>query len=229
MAWQVAFTRVSSNKKTGPIPVTTSERSTCPPECPLLKDAKTGEQNGCFAEAGYYTRTHWDKVTAKERGTDWQGFLDNVRKLPIGTMWRHNIAGDLPNVAGVIAGKALADIVTANKRKNGFTYTHCDPLKADNKKHIAEANRNGFTVNLSADSPEQADEYLALELPVVTLLPEDAPKVSHTPNGARVVRCPATVREDVSCATCGLCARADRSYAIGFPVHGSQKSKIKTV
>jgi len=222
MSWQVAFTRVSSNPKTGPIPVTTSERSTCPPECPL-------NRNGCYADAGYYTRTHWDKVTAKERGTDWQGFLDNVRKLPMGTLWRHNIAGDLPNVAGVIAGKALADIVTANKRKNGFTYTHCDPFKADNKKHIADANQGGFTVNLSADSLDQADEYLALELPVVTLLPEDAPKVSFTPNGARVVRCPATVREDVSCATCGLCARADRSYAIGFPVHGSQKSKIKTV
>ncbi len=45
MSHHIAFTRVSSNAKTGPIPVTTTSEETCPVSCPL-------KRNGCYADAG---------------------------------------------------------------------------------------------------------------------------------------------------------------------------------
>jgi hypothetical protein len=57
-----ALTLKSSNDKTGPIPVSTTSRVSCPATCPLAGDG------GCYADAGYYTRMHWDAVTAGTRG-----------------------------------------------------------------------------------------------------------------------------------------------------------------
>jgi hypothetical protein len=55
------LTRSSGNRKTGPIPVTTSSRATCSPSCPFLL-------NGCYADGGGPLRLHWEKVTTGERG-----------------------------------------------------------------------------------------------------------------------------------------------------------------
>lgn len=35
--------------------------------------------------------------------------------------------------------------------------------------------------------------------------------------------CPATYRDDVTCATCGLCASTTRKVIVGFPAHGAAK------
>jgi hypothetical protein len=43
-----------------------------------------------------------------------------------------------------------------------------------------------------------------------------------TPEGRTIIVCPAQTREDITCATCGLCARADRRVIIGFRAHGSR-------
>ena len=84
----VALTPISSNRKTGPMPVSYSTREWCPDDCPLKK-------HGCYAKHGH-TGIHWRYVTAGERGTDWATFTDKVRRLPKGGIWRHNVAGDLP-------------------------------------------------------------------------------------------------------------------------------------
>jgi len=69
----IQLVRKSSNAKTGPIPTTTSPRSTCPTECPL------SGKGGCYAEAGYYTRMNWDKVDSGERGVEWETFRKSDR------------------------------------------------------------------------------------------------------------------------------------------------------
>ena len=61
-------------------------------------------------------------------------------------------------------------------------------------------------------------------IPIVTLLPLDAPNVQYT-SGVKVVACPADKSDKISCANCGLCALSDRDYVIGFRVHGAQKKK----
>ena len=61
--------------------------------------------------------------------------------------------------------------------------------------------------------------------PVVVVLPSSQTANTATPAGRRVVVCPATQRDDVSCATCQLCAR-QRAAIVGFPAHGSRRRVI---
>ena len=214
----VAFNRVSSNAKTGPIPVTTTGQQSCPEVCPL-KGA------GCYAETGPIS-WHWKKVTNGIKGGSYDAMLDEVSRLPKGQLWRANAAGDLLHNAEIIDGAALIDLVKANKKSKakGFTYTHHDMDSASNRDNVEYANNNGFTVNLSANSIDHADELKALNIgPVVTIMPLDCEKVTTTPAGNTIVQCPATY-SDITCANCGICQVSTRKAIIGFPVHGVRKA-----
>jgi len=37
------------------------------------------------------------------------------------------------------------------------------------------------------------------------------------------------MRNDVQCATCGICANATRKAIIGFPAHGSGAKRVQAV
>lgn len=222
---RVQFTRVSSNSKTGPIPVTTSASLTCPASCPFRTDA----MGGCYA-AGGPLAIIWRKVDEGRAGLDWPEFLAQVRKLPKGQLWRHNQAGDLPGEGDTIDAAALASLVKANAGRNGFTYTHKPMTSPAAREAIASANREGFTVNLSANDLAHADSLAALGIaPVAVVLPADQMRATKTPEGRPVAICPAVLSDNVSCATCGLCAIASRKAIIGFPAHGASKRKASRV
>lgn len=217
-AYHVHLTLKSDNKKTGPIPVSVTSSNTCPTTCSF-------KGSGCYAEHGPLA-LHWRAVDAGERGMPWEAFCEAVETLPPMTLWRHNAAGDLPGDGTHIDDQALEQLLKANVGKRGFTYTHYIPDSV-NAKTIAMANLWGFTVNLSAESLEQADEYTDLGIgPVVAVVPSTQLENTKTPAGRRVVICPAVVRDDVSCQSCQLCARRDRESVIGFPAHGSGTKRI---
>lgn len=219
-----SFTRISQNSKTGPIPVTMSHKGTCPNACPLKK-------NGCYAESGH-TNIHWSNITTGKRGIEWAELLEEIRTIRKGQLWRHNVAGDLPSDdAENIDAHAMQELTQASKHAQGFTYTHYDPTIGNNAQIIAQANAQGFTVNLSANSPEHADALASLNIgPVVTLLEEHTATLTHTPAGRAIVICPAVTKPDqIQCANCGLCAKADRRSIVGFPVHGVSKKKAARV
>lgn len=213
------FIRVSGNAKTGPIPQTYSDRSTCPDAC-AFKGA------GCYAEGGN-TRMHWDKNTNKS----WETMIAGIRLLPKRQLWRHNVAGDLPGENNRIDVRLLAELVEANRGKGGFTFTH-KPVDLDNWRVNAQAvyaaNKSGFTINLSADSLADADRKASLGIgPVVVVLPEDAPDKQKTPEGRSVIVCPAQRKElDMQCDRCQLCAKTERKAIIGFRAHGAGKKKV---
>ncbi|CAB4121053.1 hypothetical protein UFOVP6_7 [uncultured Caudovirales phage] len=211
----------SRNSKTGPIFVSTSSATTCPQACPF------NNKGGCYA-AGGPLAMHWRKVTEGATGTDYAGFLDKVRKLPKGATWRHNAAGDLAGEGDALDIQALSELIQANKGRKGFTYTH-KPLRDGHERDmVAIANMNGFTINLSGNNPAHADKLADLGIgPVVTVLPADQLENTTTPAGRKIVVCPAVVRDDVSCATCGLCAKPSRSAIVGFPAHGASKRKAE--
>jgi hypothetical protein len=95
---------------------------------------------------------------------------------------------------------------------------------------VCEANARGFTVNLSANNLEHADELYALGIaPVVVVLPIDAAKPFMSPAGHWVAICPATQRDDVTCASCGICAHSGRKAIIGFPAHGTGAKKAQAM
>ena len=179
---------------------------------------------------------HWRKVSAHQRGGGWEDFIRFVKNLPAGQLWRHNQAGDLPGENERIASSLLEDLTEANKGRRGFTYTHKPVLLRqrgpieENREAIAKANRDGFTVNLSANGLRHADELAALNIgPVATILPEGVEENTTTPDGRRVVVCPAQRIEGMTCQKCKLCSMAKRSIIIGFIPHGSAKRKTGAV
>lgn len=168
----------------------------------------------------------WTKMD--KTGKSFEYLLESVKSLPAGQLFRHNQAGDLPGVNNSIDFSMLNKLVNASKGKRGFTYTHKPVLT--NKKNAAaikKANKNGFTINLSANSPDEVDALLNLKIgPVVTIAPINCEKTFYTKGGNKIIQCPATYKEGVTCSTCKLCAVSNRSVSIAFPVHGIKKNLL---
>ena len=227
MEWYYLTLR-SGNRKTGPIPVGTSHKGTCPSTCPLA-------QAGCYAESGRLGM-FWSRVSRGDIGVTWRDFLSLVRAIRPGSLWRHNQAGDLPGKGTRIDAGKLLSLAQASAHARGFTYTHY-PLTGENGEHngeaILSALRLGFTVNLSADSLAQADALKRSGLPVVVTLPSSV-NGAETPTlrtleGNTVTVCPATYLADgagSTCAECELCFRAGRRSIVGFPAHGNGKGIV---
>ena len=204
------YIKKSANSKTGPIPVTYSQRETCPPSCPHYRA-------DCYAE-DFYTSMAWNKVP--QRGGNLAQLCESIAALPAGQLWRHNVAGDLPGEGESVDPAALGEIVKANIGRRGFTYTHKKSLDAI--EWAQQATAWGFTVNLSADDAGEADSLADSGLPLTCIVPMDTPEKTTTPGGLPIVICPAQTRDNVSCSTCQLCQRADRQVIIGFRAHGSR-------
>ena len=70
---QVHLTLKSANVKTGPIPVSTTERDSCPADCKMKAE--------CYAASGPLA-LHWAAVSDKKRGASWPEFCDTIEALP---------------------------------------------------------------------------------------------------------------------------------------------------
>lgn len=219
------LTAKSSNTKTGPIPVSTSSRATCPPTCPFL-----GE--GCYGD-GYHLSMHWDAVTRGERGLQWPQFLAAIAELPFGQLWRHNQAGDLYKPGTVTGRTALAQLVDANRGRRGYTYSH-HPLTSATVQAFRAATANGFTVNASCHNETKADAAIAsgLRAAFVVASTETRPHW-RTPDGNHAVLCPAQRSgpqfEGMDCAKCQLCQSRPETIAIAFKAHGTGYRRVEAV
>lgn len=221
------LTPKSANAKTGPIPVSTTSKDSCFSGCAFY-------DNGCYAEQGKLGM-HWRKVSNGTQANllSIDALAAAVAKFPAGQLWRHNQAGDLPGMGDRIDSQSLQTIALANRGRAGFTYTHKpvldeqSPHAAANRRAIAAANAAGFAINLSANNLDHADQLCDLNIgPVCVVVAPDQSANMQTPAGRKVVICPATQRDDVTCATCKLCSRQSAGRPIvAFPAHGPGKSK----
>lgn len=225
MNYTFSLTKISSNKKTGPIATSYTSSNSCPETCPL-------KGSGCYAELGP-TALHWRKVSDKaHQNIDW--LVSELDTLKRGSMFRHNVAGDLPHDNGYIQKEALERITAAAAARSlkAFTYTHHLPERGQNALILAAANAGGFTVNLSANNVQQAIEYAgAYSLPVVTIVGPEFWQgcKSQDVGGKTLVRCPAEYMDSVQCIDCGLCAYPNRKTIVGFTVHGTRKKKAAII
>jgi ferredoxin len=248
----ILWSQVSSNEKTGPIPVSTTAMRSCPSSC-IFWDA------GCYAwnwpmvsmwrnvsEAGPNSSAKNGKSMLPTIG--WDELCQFVAKLFDGQLWRHNQAGDLPHIAQHIDSKLVAQLVEANRGKRGFTYTHHDMTLGNNAAIVKYANDNGFTINLSGNNLQHADMLANMGIgPVVSVVSMEyqrkAKKTGHgmewieslaeykermqtlpqtTPEGRAAVICPATYLDKKTCANCQLCQRQRESVVV-FPAHGARQ------
>jgi len=214
---RVSFTARSKNAKLGPIPSCRVTASTCPPSCGLYNA-------GCYGEQ-HQLREHWRRLGRLEHeGKSWAELCSFVAALPVGTLWRYAEVGDLPGEGEDINTMALNELVTANYGRRGFTYTHKHSAKAIDAARLATG--LGFTVNLSADNLDQADQLYVFG-PTVVILPEGSPAMLDTPCGRKVKVCPAELNPATSCATCGLCySHKHGRSVIGFIAHGKRSREV---
>jgi len=234
------LTEQSSNKKTGPIPVVTADRATCPTSCPLL--------DICYASLGPLG-LFWRELSAGRRGISFPQLLTRIKALPRGQLWRYGQAGDLPGTGDTIDPAGLSGLVRANRGRPVLAYTH-KPAIPGNVHLLQTAAEAGFHVNLSADGPGEADRLLQTGLSVVTLLTRayarkargtewleslsayrertrDLPRT--TPGGTRIAVCPATYTE-TTCLKCRACAQPrPNNVVIGFPSHSAKSRTIDEV
>jgi hypothetical protein len=102
---------VSGNTKTGPMPVSTSNSTTCPDACPI-------KAKGCYAKYGP-VGMHWRKLDNGEskNAVEWPQFIRQVKALSNNTLWRHNQAGQDANVKGFTINVSGNDVNHADKLK----------------------------------------------------------------------------------------------------------------
>jgi len=211
--------RNSANRKIGNISAIYSENTTCPSTCPL-------KDSGCYARFGM-TGLHWRNLP-----DSWAIGMEKVRALPNKSTIRYGVAGDLPGVSDEIDGEKLNELIASAGSNTLYAYTHKPVLNhkfaKQNAEIIKQANaRENITINLSADSLEEADEMAELQIaPVVVVLPENSPNTVFTPKGRKVIVCPQQNNDKVTCASCRLCMKK-RSVCIGFKAHGTGKNKIE--
>ena len=229
----------SGNRKVGKIPVSTTEAGSCPSSCPLASPQGAGvaKDGDCYAAFGPLGM-HWRKIGKDGRGIMWSLFCRAIKKLPKGQLWRHNQAGDLPKADNpnnynidLIDSEKCQELSSASRGKRGWTYTHYDMESSHNRDVVQKMNTvDGLTVNLSADSLEEADKYVDLGIaPVCVTIPKDAPhRGNKTPNGLHVVVCPAQTQDDMSCARCQLCQIKNRKSIVGFLAHGTASKRLST-
>jgi hypothetical protein len=108
------LTLKSANRKTGPIPVSTTSSDSCPQACPF-------KGNGCYAET-QPLRGIWQEVDQGKFSTDLTGLCEKIAALPEGTLWRHNQAGDLPGEGDAIDGGELFSLIKANHGRTIVRY-----------------------------------------------------------------------------------------------------------
>jgi hypothetical protein len=209
----------SHNPKLGKMPATMTSGHTCPICCGL-------RDRGCFGEFGLLAK-HWRDISTGRTGLTLDAFLGFLLKLPERTLWRHNVVGDLPGVGDAFDVDTFLAIVAHNYGRRAFTYTH-KPMTRELWAALVMAAEQGFIVNVSCDGVEALDRVRAKwsDLPTVVVLPEDAPVRLRSPAGYEVRMCPAEVHEKVNCLRCGICARPDRTFAVGFRAHGQWSAKV---
>jgi hypothetical protein len=225
-----SFVRMSGNQKTGYMPAGYSSYLTCWPGCVF------GKHGACYAMGGH-TKMHMWKVTVGLRGCTFQEYIDQISILPDNIVYRPMVGGDLPGLGGKIDLAQMQALIDANRNRRGngskhpIGYTHAPvfasqaPFAESNAAIIENANKQGFTVNLSGDTVAHADKLCDLGIgPVVCVLPKGVTRKSYTPKGRAIVVCPAILSHGkVTCLDCQMCAKGDRPYIIGFPAHGMRE------
>ena len=223
------FVPHTQSKKVGAMPTSYSPRQTCPASCTL-------KNNGCYGD-NFPIRLHWNRYS-EDKNDNWQDFVKSVsyfRKHNSNGMWRHNIVGDLVAKKNKIDAKKLKQLVKANKGGQVICYTHHHTILSGKKRKLSEhnlnliryANNKGFTINLSADTLEQADVLSATKIPTTVVLPytkKQFEKLSvkiadvKTLLGKKITVCPEQT-QGIKCLDCGLCSHNKRKTIIGFFKH----------
>jgi len=218
--YNVQVTAASGNAKTGPIPTTSRGLETCPATCPFRPD---GEIGGCYGTGRIFALAN--------KWSSWYTFAAALAKLKGTKPTRKMIARD--RVVGDIVGEDgkpdygyltfIAEVFATVDRR-AFGYTHSTDV-------VGTRVPTNYTLNMSCETVGDVEDAFTRGLPAVIV--GDAADLPVKIGKARVVQCPAESRDEVTCASCGLCALKGRmdspetSPVIRFTPHGTSVKKAR--
>ena len=181
--------------------------------------------SGCYGE-NFRLAAYWKRLSNGEVGLSWAELLAKVAKLPPLTLWRHDQVGDLPPIRLAWGRALLAELVTANLGKRGFTYSH-HRLNVAARLALRQATAQGFTVNVSTETETAADAAVAHGLRAVLTVADSVRWRWQTKGGNVAIVCPAQRFDSVTCQTCRLCHSRPNNVIVAFLAHGTQAVKVK--
>lgn len=211
------FTARSSNRKTGDVPTAwiganeEEARESCA-GCPLLG-------GGCYAWIG---AVRFGAISARKSAVKRPARYTLAAAIKgaarSARMLRLTGIGDIGR-----SGVALADQVVSEAKAAGLApvgYTH-----HWRESGVADAWRGRLMAN--TESAVDADRAVDAGWRATVIVSADAPRVSATPAGRKVIVCPAQAAEDrgVTCNTCRLCDASKPGPVIAFRAHGNQAAQ----
>ena len=204
MTLKTHVTLKSSNAKTGPLATTYREQSSCPTTCPLMG-------NGCYATGRIFG------ISRKFGSENTDAVLALITTLKPGQGLRLNVSGDFlaedgtPDLEYIAACNKVA---TERPDVKIIAYTHA--WRTMSPSDFA------FGVNASCDTDADIVEARAAGWGTVTVNGDEGATIA----GTRIVRCPAETRDDVTCASCMLCAKTPTiATTVSFTAHGAGKKR----
>ena len=203
----------SRNRKVGPVPTAYvgASKAECVDSCtgcPLLTTACYAHDSTPAMAAASVQRA---ARTAPERYS-LRAALS--RRLSLARIVRLTAIGDIGRCGRELADSIVATIQAEGLRVVGYTHHWREQAVADAWKGRLMA---------STERMDQVDEAVDAGWRATTILPKDAPRVSYTPAGRTVVKCPAQVTNNrVDCNHCALCDASKPGPIVGFEVHGNR-------
>ncbi len=136
-------------------------------------------------------------------------------------MWRYGIAGDLPGENEEINQAEVLEIaeICTHRNLRPIVYSHKIMLSEKNISFAQALKLQGFSINASCETDQQALLALDMDLQAVIVVSRDTPK-KRIINGVHFLTCPATKDGSIGCAQCGWCAKGDRNFVVQLPIHG---------
>lgn len=213
----IHLTARSGNSKTGPIPVTYRPMSTCPAECPFLG-------NGCYGTGRIFALAN--KYAATMRAVDMLAKL--AHRDPNARFLRDRVVGDILDGSGAIDHEYVETVAAVAIAAGLIPFGYSHVWRRFTAADVRRIARTGYVMNASCETREDVRRAINLGMPAVIAsdILEDG-ETFERPDGVtlRVVTCPAQTRDDTTCATCGLCARAERRSVVRFHIHGTARRR----
>jgi hypothetical protein len=222
----ILWAATSDNKKTGNVPTAWvgRDKATCLESCrgcPLAPKA-VGGNGECYSHSGTPGFAHALTVKAAARGAD--RTLATALRLAARSarMARLSAIGDVGRIAREHADDIVGKIKAAGLQVVGYTHHWSEAP-------VAESWRGRLMA--SVGSLAEADEALAAGWRAAAVVSKDHPARSVTPQGAKVIVCPAQLAEDrgakVTCNDCRLCDASRPGPVIAFRAHGNGSKRAE--